>query len=87
MIKMLALGLAVSIVIDASIIRVVVVPAAMFLFGKYNWWTPRWLSQLPPAVTRPVPATRSVRASNAEHAPGRHGPARGLGDTYRGGRQ
>jgi len=84
-IKMLALGLAVSIVIDASIIRLLVVPAAMFLFGKYNWWTPRWLSQLPPAVTRPVPATRSVRASNAEHARGRQGPARGLGDAHQSG--
>jgi len=86
-IKMLALGLAVSIVIDASIIRLLVVPAAMFLFGKYNWWTPRWLSQLPPAVTRPVPATRSVRASNAEHAPGRHGPAQSSETLTKGGRQ
>jgi putative drug exporter of the RND superfamily len=42
-VKMLALGLGLSVLIDASVIRLVVVPATMFLLGRYNWWTPRWL--------------------------------------------
>jgi putative drug exporter of the RND superfamily len=42
-VKMLALGLGLSVLIDASVIRLLVVPAAMFLLGKYNWWAPRWL--------------------------------------------
>ena len=47
-IKMLALGLGASILIDATVIRLVVVPAAMFLLGSYNWWTPEWLERLLP---------------------------------------
>jgi len=43
-VKMLALGLGLSVLIDASVIRLVVVPATMFLLGRYNWWTPRWLA-------------------------------------------
>ena len=46
-VKMLALGLGASILIDASIIRLVVVPATMFLLGGANWWTPKWLGHLP----------------------------------------
>lgn len=45
-VKMLALGLGASILIDATVVRLVVVPAAMFLLGKYNWWTPRWPQRL-----------------------------------------
>jgi RND superfamily putative drug exporter len=46
-VKMLALGLGVSIVVDATLIRLLVVPATMFLLGEANWWTPRWLTRLP----------------------------------------
>jgi RND superfamily putative drug exporter len=42
-VKMLALGLGLSVLIDASVIRLLVVPAAMFLLGSYNWWAPGWL--------------------------------------------
>jgi RND superfamily putative drug exporter len=47
-IKMLALGLGVSVIIDVTIVRLLIVPAAMFLFGKANWWTPRWLDRVLP---------------------------------------
>jgi putative drug exporter of the RND superfamily len=47
-VKMLALGLGLSVLIDASIIRLLVVPATMFLLGRYNWWTPRWLDRILP---------------------------------------
>ncbi len=47
-VKMLALGLGASILIDASVIRLVIVPATMFLLGRYNWWTPRWLDKILP---------------------------------------
>jgi RND superfamily putative drug exporter len=46
-VKMLALGLGVSIIVDATVIRLLVVPATMFLLGRANWWTPRWLTRLP----------------------------------------
>jgi RND superfamily putative drug exporter len=46
-IKEFGLGLAVAILIDASIVRMVLVPATMELLGSANWWFPRWLSWLP----------------------------------------
>jgi RND superfamily putative drug exporter len=49
-IKMLGLGLATAIFVDATIVRLVLVPAAMTLLGKANWWMPRWLDRLLPAV-------------------------------------
>jgi len=47
-VKMLALGLGVSVLIDASVIRLVVVPASMFLLGRLNWWMPGWLDRVLP---------------------------------------
>ncbi len=47
-IKMLALGLAASVLIDATVIRLVVVPATMFLLGGANWWIPGWLDRILP---------------------------------------
>jgi len=47
-IKMLALGLAISVVLDATIVRLVLVPSTMFLLGKRNWWLPRWLDRALP---------------------------------------
>jgi hypothetical protein len=49
-VKMFGLGLATAIFIDATIVRLVLVPAAMTLLGDANWWTPRWLERLLPAV-------------------------------------
>ncbi len=48
--KMFGLGLAVAIAIDASIVRMVLVPATMKLLGDANWWFPSWLDRLLPAV-------------------------------------
>ncbi|HLH99333.1 MAG TPA: MMPL family transporter, partial [Acidimicrobiales bacterium] len=63
-VKMLALGLGVSILVDATVIRLVVVPATMFLLGRANWWTPGWLRHLPDLlepVDQPEPAVPPVR--------------------------
>jgi RND superfamily putative drug exporter len=49
--KMLGLGLAVAILIDATIVRMVLVPAAMALLGNANWWLPAWLDRILPQVT------------------------------------
>jgi putative drug exporter of the RND superfamily len=48
--KMLGLGLATAILIDATIVRMVLVPAAMALLGKANWWLPAWLDRILPQV-------------------------------------
>jgi putative drug exporter of the RND superfamily len=48
--KELGAGLAVAIFLDASLIRLVVVPAAMRLLGDWNWWMPGALARLLPAA-------------------------------------
>ncbi|GLY31545.1 membrane protein [Kineosporia sp. NBRC 101731] len=45
-VKVLAVGLGVSVLIDAFVIRLLLVPSSMFLLGRANWWTPRWLDRV-----------------------------------------
>ncbi|QXE32978.1 MMPL family transporter [Streptomyces sp. GMY02] len=47
-IKMISLGLAVSVIIDATVVRLVLVPASMYLFKDANWWIPGWLDRILP---------------------------------------
>ena len=46
--KMMGLGLATAIAVDATIVRLVLVPATMSLLGKANWWLPGWLDRALP---------------------------------------
>jgi len=46
--KMFGIGLAVAVFIDATIVRIVLVPATMVLLGDANWWLPGWLDRLLP---------------------------------------
>jgi putative drug exporter of the RND superfamily len=48
--KQLGFAVAVGIAIDATLIRLVLVPALMRLFGAWNWWLPAWLDRLLPNV-------------------------------------
>jgi RND superfamily putative drug exporter len=59
-IKEIGVGLAVAIAIDATITRLVLVPATMRLLGDWNWWLPGWLDRLIPhlAHEEPAPARR-----------------------------
>jgi len=49
-IKMMGLGLATAIFIDATVVRMVLVPATMKLMGDANWWLPGWLDRLLPTI-------------------------------------
>ncbi|MFI7498255.1 MMPL family transporter [Streptomyces sp. NPDC049687] len=49
-VKMLGLGLAVSVLIDATVVRLLMVPAVMTLLGAHAWWTPRWLDRILPHI-------------------------------------
>ncbi|MEU9717671.1 MMPL family transporter [Streptomyces sp. NPDC047976] len=49
-VKMLALGLGVSVVLDATVVRLVLVPATMNLLGRANWWIPAWLDRILPRL-------------------------------------
>lgn len=48
--KMFGLGLATAILVDATIVRIVLVPATMKLLGDANWWLPAWLDRILPRV-------------------------------------
>ena len=63
--KQFGVGLATAILLDATIVRAVLLPATMKLLGKWNWYLPRWLEWLPrrerdaaekPPATSPTPA-------------------------------
>ncbi|MFD7908101.1 MMPL family transporter [Kitasatospora sp. NPDC059747] len=49
-IKMMGLGLAVSVLVDATIVRLLLVPAVMTLLGPAAWWTPRFLDRILPHI-------------------------------------
>jgi uncharacterized membrane protein YdfJ with MMPL/SSD domain len=49
-IKELGLGTAVAIALDATLVRLILVPAAMQLMGRWNWWLPGWLDRLLPEL-------------------------------------
>jgi putative drug exporter of the RND superfamily len=55
--QQMGFGLAVAVLIDATLVRSVLVPAAMRLLGKWNWYLPRWLGWLPQLrIEGPAPA-------------------------------
>jgi uncharacterized membrane protein YdfJ with MMPL/SSD domain len=59
-IKELGLGSAIAIALDATLVRLILVPAAMKLMGRWNWWMPAWLDRVLPDLSfetgKPKPA-------------------------------
>jgi RND superfamily putative drug exporter len=67
-IKQLGVGLAVAVFIDATLIRRVLLPAAMKLLGDWNWYLPRWLEWMPrltfePKLAEDVPEAATIPAA------------------------
>jgi RND superfamily putative drug exporter len=58
-IKMFGLGLAMAVLLDATLVRMLLVPATMELLGAKNWWLPKWLDRLLP--------TLNVEGAQAHH--------------------
>ncbi|NPC42628.1 MMPL family transporter [Nocardioides sp. zg-1230] len=54
-VKQLGLGMAVAVALDATLVRMVLVPATMTLLGRRNWWLPAWLDRALPTVRVEVP--------------------------------
>jgi RND superfamily putative drug exporter len=46
--KLFGVGLAVAVFLDATLVRMVLVPATMSLLGRANWWLPTWLGRILP---------------------------------------
>jgi RND superfamily putative drug exporter len=61
-IKEIGVGLAVAIAIDASITRLVLVPATMRLLGDWNWWLPGWLNRVIPRIAHETSRPQPVEA-------------------------
>ncbi len=57
-IKMFAVGLTVAVLVDATIVRMMLVPATMELMGDLNWWLPGWLDRILPNID--LEGTRTV---------------------------
>jgi len=68
-VKMLAIGMAFAVLIDASLVRMCLVPSIMSLLGEHAWWLPRWLEpavprvQLEGPVAVPEPAAKGRRVA------------------------
>ena len=46
--KIIGIGMAAAVIIDATVIRLVLVPSTMELLGDKNWWMPKWLDRIIP---------------------------------------
>jgi RND superfamily putative drug exporter len=62
-IKLFGLGLAIAVFLDATLVRMVLVPATMALLGDRNWWMPHWLDRLVPHFAIEPTATTAAGPS------------------------
>ena len=66
-IKMIGFGMATAILLDATLVRMILVPATMTLLGERNWWLPAWLDRILPRVQVEAPEpSRAPVASTPE---------------------
>ncbi len=78
MFQQLGFGLAVAVLLDATVVRCVLVPAAMRLLGAANWWFPRWLNWLPDLrVEAGEPAGRGTSTGTGQGADSAEGASAG----------
>jgi RND superfamily putative drug exporter len=66
-------GIAVALALDATLVRLLLIPAAMRLLGEHNWYLPRWLTWLPNVQVegaRPVPLQPAVLVRQYAGEPG-----------------
>jgi hypothetical protein len=53
--KLMGIGMATAVLVDATLVRMVLVPALMQLLGRRNWWIPGWLDRILPRLDTDVP--------------------------------
>ena len=71
-VKLFGVGLSIAVLLDATIVRMLLVPATMELLGDANWWLPRWLDRAMPRVAvegHPRGATARARARVNDRQP------------------
>jgi RND superfamily putative drug exporter len=67
-VKQIGLGLAVAVLVDATVVRLVLVPALMELLGRANWWVPGWLGRILPRSPEPDVALEPAAEPEREPA-------------------
>jgi RND superfamily putative drug exporter len=67
-IKQFGVGLAVAVILDATVVRCLLVPALMLLMGRVNWWMPKWLDRIVPHVS--IEGAEFFNERDAAGAPG-----------------
>ena len=78
------IGLAVAVALDAFILRTVLVPAAMHLFGDANWWLPRWLDRRLPHLAIEPPEATPTPTRPSPRSPDRYETIRSVLDHQQG---
>ena len=66
--KLIGLGMAAAIFLDATVVRMVLVPASMQLLGERNWWLPRWLDRVLPNLDVDGPPPLATPADDDDPA-------------------
>jgi putative drug exporter of the RND superfamily len=66
--KLFGLGLALAVLVDATIVRMLLVPATMELLGDRNWWIPKWIDRILPDIDVEGHDAPVVEAQREEHA-------------------
>jgi putative drug exporter of the RND superfamily len=61
------LGMAVAILVDATVVRMVLVPSIMQLLGQANWWLPRWLDRVIPRLDVETAPTNPASPTPADN--------------------
>jgi len=67
-VKQFGVGLAVAVLLDATVVRCLLVPALMVLMGKANWYLPRWVDRLLPRIS--IEGAEYFQARDAREAAG-----------------
>jgi len=80
-IKMIGLGLAVAVLVDATLVRMLLVPATMELLARANWWLPQWLDRAIPTLR--IEAEPALDGSSVGVSLGDAGGAAGNGSGVR----
>ena len=89
---MLAIGMAFAVLIDASLVRMCLVPSIMSLLGSRAWWMPRWMEPVVPQLhlegspaeaAAPEPALADTTGHPAESPAGQSRPGPGPDDARR----
>jgi RND superfamily putative drug exporter len=70
-VKMLAIGMAFAVLIDATLVRMILVPSIMSVLGRHAWWMPRWLEPVVPQLRLEGSAAAAAAASPPDHAEAR----------------